>query len=170
MQITKSKMLMILVAFVVLISVVGLSGCIGGDNSTNNTTNTTNNTTTNNTTNTTNTTPSAGSVTVQTPEQFTGNKDTAITMLNKNRQFSTATQNITVGQTLHMWNREDQAPYKHLYHSEEGAFADVQVNPRYEIYMTFNQPGVYHIDLYNPDTGTFYDTTGNRTMTVTVSN
>ncbi|MDV0447535.1 hypothetical protein MsAg5_14350 [Methanosarcinaceae archaeon Ag5] len=169
MQITKSKTLMILVTLVVLISVVGLAGCIGGDNSTNTTNNTTN--ATNNTTNnTTNTTPSAGSVTVQTMEQFTGDKNTAITVLAKNRQFMNANPSITTGQTLHIWNREDVSPYKHLYHSEEGVFEDIQNNPRYEVYMTFNQPGVYHIDLYNPDTGAFYDTTGNRTMTVTVTN
>ena len=179
----KSKTMMVLLVLVMLIA-VGFSGCLGGDkdNSTvNNSTvnNSTNNTTTppaNNTTenetappenNTTNATPentttppasSSGSVTVST----SGSGDYYVSA--KDRRFSTSTlNNVSAGQTLRIRNIETIMAFRHTYRSTENAFEPQVILPNYELYVTFNEPGTYHIELWYEETNELRST-----LTVTV--
>ena len=150
-----SKLLMGLVVLVMLFAAVSLSGCLGGndDNATNNTTNNTtpsegNNTTVpsegNNTTN--NTTPPAGAVTVVLGESSDEEPNYFVQI--KDQKFSTSTLNISKGETVRFMNTETRN-FRHLYHSEEGAFEDFNLNPRYSATLTFNEAGTYKIDLLN---------------------
>ncbi|WNY24735.1 hypothetical protein [Methanolapillus millepedarum] len=152
MKMIPKKSFLSFLCLLILISVAGFSGCIGGSDTTDN---------------------QSGSgfgsesVTVWTSSDFEGQTDQ--TVLAKGRQFVSTSVTLQTGETIRIWNREDQAHYDHLYHSEEGAFKDIRVNALDSTYLTFNKPGTYKIDLYNPATNSLYGTTGNTTLTVTVT-
>jgi len=179
----KSKLFMILVVLVMLVTVVGLSGCLGGDdkNATNNTTpenNTTppapeNNTTPpapeNNTTppvpenNTTQPPSSGGSVTVVKGE---GGPESKYFIRTSNQKFSTNSLSISTGETVRFMNTESRT-FRHLFHSQENAFEDFNLDPGYSATLTFNQPGTYRIELLKLSGESFGDTP--QILTVTVS-
>lgn len=159
-----TKLLMGLVVLVMLFAAVGFSGCLGGDddNATNNTTNNTTNNSTpapsegNNTTpvpseNTTNnTTPSAGSVTVVLGES--GDAEPTYFVTTKDQKFSTTSLSVSKGETVRFMNTETRN-FRHTFHSENAAFEDFDLNPRYSATLTFNEAGTYKIDLLNYYTG-----------------
>jgi plastocyanin len=182
----KSKTLMILLVLVMLAAVVGLSGCVSNDSNNttnttppeNNTTNTTppdNNTTNttppeNNTTNTTppgnnstNTTPPANSVTVL--EYFDGPANHFVQA--RDQVFVTKSLNIKTGETVRIRNMNGPTDFAHLYVSTEGAFDPVKCTRNVDRYFTFNSPGVYRIELWNPETN---ETFKGSVLTVTVTN
>ncbi|MDV0447533.1 hypothetical protein MsAg5_14330 [Methanosarcinaceae archaeon Ag5] len=176
------KTFMVLLALVLLIGAVGAAGCLGGDDD-----NVTNQSNQSNQSNQTEPTtepsqpanpepaqpanpepeppaPSGETVTVQNTSEFDGTPK--VLVIAKDRKFSANTVNISAGETVRIWNRED-VNFAHLYHSEEGAFPDTKVNIKYDIYFTFNQPGTYKIDIYNPSTGEPYPTNAVLTVKVT---
>ena len=168
----KSKLFMVLVVLVMLVTVVGLSGCLGGDdkNATNNTT-PENNTTApeNNTTapeNDTTQPPASGnSVTVVLGES--GDAEPNYFVRTNNQKYSTNSLSISKGETIRFMNVESRN-FRHLFHSQEGAFEDFNLDPRYSATLTFNQVGTYKIDLLNYHTGESYGDTP-QVLTVTVT-
>ena len=171
----KSKLFMILVVLVMLVTVVGL-GCLGGDdkNATNNTTpeNSTPETPENSTPETPeNSTPeqppvsSGGSVTVV---QGEGGPNPGYFVRTNDRRFVTTSLSISSGETIRFMNMETISGFRHQFHSEEGAFEDFNLDPRYSATLTFSQPGTYRIQLLNAHTGEPYgDTAPVLTVTVT---
>ncbi|WNY27133.1 hypothetical protein [Methanolapillus ohkumae] len=177
------KTLMLLLALVLLVGAVAISGCVddepaanGTDNKTNETPSEPANVTPSEPTNVTpseptNVTPSEPAnvssgekVVVQNQSEFDGTAKHLVVA--KDRKFSVSSVNISKGETVRIWNRED-VNFAHMYHSEEGAFPDTKVNIKYDVYFTFNEPGTYKIDIYNPNTGEPYPT--NAVLTVKVS-
>ncbi|MDV0447534.1 hypothetical protein MsAg5_14340 [Methanosarcinaceae archaeon Ag5] len=156
MKMIHSKSFFTFLLLLILLSVAGFSGCIGGSD-----------TSGNNTANSSGSGFGSESVTVWSSSDYEGFTDQ--TVLAKGRQFVNSSVTIQTGETVRIWNREDQAHYDHLYHSEDGAFKDIRVNALDSTYLVFNKPGTYKIDLYNPDTNSFYGTTGNTVLTVTVT-
>ncbi|MCL2550471.1 MAG: hypothetical protein FWE78_06085 [Methanimicrococcus sp.] len=167
----KSKLLMLLVVLLMLVSAVALSGCLGGDTPANNTTPeqppAVNNTTPEQPpaeNNTPSTPPSSGSVNVvlgeggPTPTYFVQAKD---------QKYATSTLNISKGETVRFMNTETRN-FRHLYHSENGAFEDFNLNPRYSATLTFNDAGTYKIELLNYYTAEPFGTTA-PVLTVNVS-
>jgi len=167
----KSKLFMILVVLVMLVTVVGL-GCLGGDdkNATNNTT-PENNTTApeNNTTapenDTTEQPPvsSGGSVTVVPGE---GGATSSYFVRTSDRRFVTTSLNISTGETIRIMNVE-QITFRHMFHSEEGAFEDFILDKNYAATLTFNQPGTYKIQLLKTNGEPFTEPPSVLTVTVT---
>lgn len=147
-----SKILMALVVLVMLFAAVSLSGCLGGDDDANNTTPSEGNSTPsegNSTPSEGNSTPSADSVTVTLGEDGPEPKHFVTT---KDQKFSTSSLSIAKGETVRVMNTETRN-FRHTFHSEDSAFEDFDLNPRYSATMTFNAAGTYKIDLLNYYTG-----------------
>ncbi len=84
----------------------------------------------------------------------------------KDQKFGTTSLNVSKGETVRFMNVETRN-FRHLYHSENGAFEDFNLNPRYSATLTFNEAGTYKIDLLNYYTGEpFGDSTPVLTVTV----
>ncbi|WNY22968.1 hypothetical protein MmiHf6_02620 [Methanimicrococcus hongohii] len=168
----KSKALMILAVLVLLFAAVSLSGCLGGDDDADN--NTTDNNTTvpennttvpeNNTTVPENNTTTNGSVTVVIGED---GPEPSYFVTIKDQKFNTASLSISKGETIRFMNTETRN-FRHLYHSEDGAFEDFNLNPRYSATLTFDAAGTYKIDLLNYYTNESFNDAGS-TLTVTVA-
>ena len=178
----KSKLFMVLVVLVMLVTVVGLSGCLGGDdkNATNNTTPENNTTPGNNTTppapeNNTpapapeNNTPapppsSGGSVSVVMGD---AGPESSYFIRTSEQKFVTTSLSISSGETIRIMNVESRN-FRHMFHSEEGAFEDFTLDTNRAAKLTFNQSGTYRIQLLNGYTGEpFRDPVS--VLTVTVS-
>ncbi|WNY27132.1 hypothetical protein [Methanolapillus ohkumae] len=150
MKMIYSKSFLFLFLIVLFLSVAGFSGCVGNDADTSGSDKIT-----------------GDSVKVWSASGFEGEPDQ--TVLAKGRQFVDTSITIQSGETVRIWNREVSAHYDHLYHSQEDAFDDIYVKALGDTFLTFNKPGTYHIDLNNPATNSYYSTTGNTTLTVTVT-
>ena len=172
----KSKLFMILVVLVMLVTVVGL-GCLGGDdkNATNNTTPENNTTVPPEAENSTPSTPpenntpeqppvgSSGSVTVV---QGDNGPEPVAFIRTGGRRFSTSAVTISNGETIRIMNTEEMT-FRHLIHSEEGAFEDFILDRNYSSRLTFNQPGTYRIELLKTNGEPFGDPVQVLTVTVT---
>jgi len=171
----KSKLLMLLVVLLMLFSAVALSGCLGG-NEANNTTPeqppappAENNTppappTENNTPPVPPAPPSSGAVTVVIGED---GPESSYFVRASDQKFSTTSLSISKGETVRIMNTESRN-FRHVYHSETGAFEDFNLNPRYSATMTFNEAGSYKIQLLNYYTNEPFGSTA-PVLTVNVS-
>ena len=179
----KSKLLLILVLLVMLASVVSFSGCLGSKDNNSTPDNTTpDNATPDNSTpgNTTpdNTTPDNTTPDNTTPGNTTPNLSNSVTVVTNdgdvsskyfvrvnNQKYTTNSLNISKGETVRLMNSESRT-FRHIFHSQEGAFEDFDLIQRYSAYLTFNQAGTYHIDLLNYYTG---EPHGNTSIVLTVN-
>ncbi|WNY28367.1 hypothetical protein MmiEs2_05520 [Methanimicrococcus stummii] len=166
----KSKALMILAVLVLLFAAVSLSGCLGGDD-------------TNTTDNETNSTPTETPAPTPQPSEETpapapsGNSVTVVLgedgpepsyfVTIKDQKFGTTSLSINKGETVRFMNTETRN-FRHLYHSENGAFEDFNLNPRYSATLTFDAAGTYKIDLLNYYTEEPFNDAGS-VLTVTVA-
>jgi plastocyanin len=95
-----------------------------------------------------------------------GTTDNSSYVQAKDQKFSTTSLSISKGGTVRVMNVESRN-FRHLFHSESGAFEDFNLNPRYSATLTFNEAGTYKIDLLNYYTGEpFGDTASVLTVTV----
>ena len=83
------------------------------------------------------------------------------------QKFTTTSLSISTGDTVRIMNMETRN-FRHLFHSENGAFEDFKLDPRYSAILTFSQPGIYEIQLLNYYTGEPFGETA-PVLTVTVS-
>jgi len=168
----KSKLLMLFVVLLMLFSAVALSGCLGGDNADNTTPEQPPAPPAENNTppappeenNTPPAPPSSGAVTVVLGED---GPEAAYFVRASDQKFLTTSLNISKGETIRLMNTEGRN-YRHIYHSENGAFEDFNLNPRYSATLTFNEVGSYKIQLLNYYTGEPFGTTA-PVLTITVS-
>jgi len=168
----KSKLLMLLVVLLILFSAVALSGCLGdkADN-----TPPAQPPAENNTPPATPPEeqppvpeqpqpPSNGAVTVVLGE---GGPESSYFVQAADQKFGTTSLNVAKGETIRLMNTERRT-YRHVYHSENGAFEDFNLDPRYSATLTFNDAGTYKIQLLNYYTGEPFGTTA-PVLTVNVS-
>lgn len=160
-MVQSKKTFMILAVLVLLFAAVSLSGCLGGNNNTTppeNVTPSENITPSENVTPPVNETPSENvtppvteppaKVVVST--SIDGEDSSLVTI--KNKKYSPTSVNISTGDAVRVWSREERN-FRHILHSDDGAFEDYDLNPGYFVYLTFNQAGTYKIEMLNYYTG-----------------
>ena len=152
------KISLILAALLVLFAAVSLSGCLGGGDDEPTPTPEATTDVPEPTKEAAPTTPAApsgpaaGSIVVS--DNNVGidpNSDTAYIPITNSRVFTPAKLDRTVDSYLRIRNTDTKLRSKLLIHSPQGLFDDFQLNPNYDMYVHFVNPGTYTFELYSFD-------------------